>query len=137
MALLFWCFDIAFSEESRNPFKNWFPVIIIEEPINTTVVEEVAPVVFVEEEKTFDSSIYTVNGLVWGSYKPKAIINEKIYGIGDRLDEAEISKISKDGVTLIFDNCEYIVTTKQAITINRTNGNNTDNKTEEVKQGVE
>lgn len=101
----------GFPEEKRNPFKDWFPVIKIE---NKTEEE---PVVFVEPEKKFDTYIYNVEGLIWSTNKPKAIINGQLYGIGDKLDEAEITKIDKDGVVLIFDDKEYVITTKKPISI--------------------
>ncbi len=109
--------DTAFSEERRNPFKNWFPVIKKEEP-----VVENKPVIIYEQEKKrekerFDVSIYKVNGLIWGAYESKAIINDKIYVVGDKLGRAEITKINKEGVTLILEGDEHFITTKQAINI--------------------
>jgi len=111
--------DTAFSEERRNPFKNWFPVIKKEAP---KPVAEKKPVIFSEREKKkekerFNVSIYKVNGLIWGAYESKAIINDKIYGVGDKLERAEITKINKQGVTLIFEGDEHFITTKQAINI--------------------
>lgn len=103
--------ESGFSEERRSPFKNWFPVIKIETKEN----EE--PLAFVEPEKTFDVSVYEVQGLIWATNKPKAIINNEIYNVGDRLGPAEITKIDKEGVTLIFDDKEYVVTTKQKINV--------------------
>lgn len=99
----------GFSEERRNPFKDWFPVIKIEPK------EEEVPVVFVEPEKTFDTSVYNVEGLIWSANKPKAIINNQIYNIGNKLGEAQITKIDRDGVTLIFDEKEYVITTNKPI----------------------
>lgn len=105
--------ESGFSEERRSPFKDWFPVIKIEPKEN----EE--PLVFVEPEKTFDVSIYEVQGLIWATNKPKAIINNEIYSIGDKLGGADITKIDKEGVILIFDDKEYTVTTKQKINVKK------------------
>ena len=111
--------DIVSSQERKNPFKNWFP--IIREEINETVIEiEEEPIIFfeeVEEKRYFNASMYRVDGLIWGVYKPRAIINDEIYGIGDKLGEAEITKINKEGITLIFDEDEYVITTKNTINI--------------------
>lgn len=107
--------DVGFSQERRNPFQDWFPVIKVEPKVEERPEEK--PIIFVEPEKTFDTSIYTVKGLIWGAYNSKAIINDEIYGIGDNLGEAKIAKISREGVTLIFNEKEYVITTKKTITI--------------------
>lgn len=109
--------NLAFSEELRNPFKDWFPVIIKEEPV--LVIEEMS--IVIEDEPYFDLSQYTVEGLIWGISNPKAIINGNIYSLGDKLGDkfggAEIAKISKDGITLIFQDEEYVITTKPVLSI--------------------
>ena len=120
--------DTAFSLEKRNPFKDWFPAIkIIEtEPVVEEEFIEAEPIeIFFEPEETFDPSIYTVDGLIWGSYKPKAIIDNKIYDIGDKLGEAVVTKIEKEGVILFFDDKEYLITTEKTISAEK-----------EEKQGV-
>lgn len=43
-----------------------------------------------------------VQGLIWGSDKPQAIINDKVFNIGDQVEGAKIIEISKDGVKLSF-----------------------------------
>jgi hypothetical protein len=96
----------AYSQEERDPFKECFP-----EKIES--VEEVLK----EPEKVFDVSPYKLNGLLWGSGDPKAIINNEIYGVGDRLAEAEITKIDKYGVTLIFNNQEYTINPTKTISM--------------------
>ena len=109
--------SLAFSEQMRNPFKDWFPIVIKEEPL--VIIDELAT--DIEEEPYFDLSQHIVEGLIWGVGNPKAIIDGKIYNLGDRLGErfggAEIVKIAKDGVTLLFYEEEYIITTKPAISI--------------------
>lgn len=100
----------GFSQEMRNPFKDWFPKIEIKPEANETIQ-------YFEPEKIFDASIYNVEGIIWGSYKPKAIINNQIYNIGDKLGEAEIKKIDKEGVTLFFENKEYVINTKKKVKI--------------------
>lgn len=116
--LNFFMCKIVYSDQMRNPFKDWFPVKIKEVP-KATVIDDGPMITFEEEEEvSFDPSIYTVEGLIWGEHKPKAIIDDQIYTLGDRLDDAEIVKINKDGVTLIYDDQEYVVTTKQVINVN-------------------
>ena len=41
-----------------------------------------------------------VQGLIWGGNFPQAIINNRIYKVGDFIDRARISAINKNGVTL-------------------------------------
>ncbi|MDD5005971.1 MAG: hypothetical protein PHS93_05665 [Candidatus Omnitrophica bacterium] len=108
--------SMGFSEEKKNPFKDWLPEVKVEpQPEVETVVEQ--PVV-IEPEVTFNTSGYKLSGLIWGSDKPKVIINNKIYGIGDKLDGAQITKIEKEGITLVFDDKEYTIALKRTIELN-------------------
>lgn len=106
----------GFSQESRNPFKDWFPVIKVEPPPQPT---EERPIVVEPERRYFDVAMYNVDGIIWGAYKPRAIINNEIYGVGDRLGEAEIKKISKEGVILTFKEEEYVIAPKKAIEVKK------------------
>jgi hypothetical protein len=118
------------SQERRNPFKDCFPVIKVE----PEKVEEQS--IVVEQKPSFDPSIYNVDGIIWGAYKPRVIINNQIYGIGDKLGEAEIKKISKEGVTLIFEEEEYAITTRQVINVLKTNTQKeTENANNETQGG--
>ena len=49
----------------------------------------------------------TVQGLIWGGDFPQAIINNKLVKIGDSVEEAEVTAIEKDGVTLLYTNRTY------------------------------
>ena len=42
----------------------------------------------------------TIQGLIWGGPKPKAIIDNEVYGIGDVVQGATITAIERDGITL-------------------------------------
>ena len=99
----------SFCEEDRSPFQDYFPSKV-EQPVEEAPAEPV-----VEYKETFDTSAYKINGLIWGTYKPKAIINGEIYGVGDMLDSAEITKIDKEGITLIFNNEEYVIAPERKI----------------------
>jgi hypothetical protein len=105
--------SLAFSEEKRSPFKNCFPPKV-EAPKEVEVMQE--PVI-VEPVETFDVSIYKLNGLFWGPVASKVIINNEIYGLGDKLGEAEITKIDKNGVTLIFNEEKYSIKPERKIDI--------------------
>lgn len=91
--------DAVFSQQARNPFKDWFPVIKKEETKGKPAE--------IKQEVVFDVSRFKLQGIVWGSVVPKAVINDKIYSVGDKLDEAQIKDINKEGVLLIFNEKEY------------------------------
>ncbi|MFA5062666.1 MAG: hypothetical protein WC578_01150 [Candidatus Omnitrophota bacterium] len=48
-----------------------------------------------------------VQGLLWGGAFPQAIINNKVVKTGDMIGEVKVAEISKEGVTVIFSNMEY------------------------------
>ena len=60
------------------------------------------------EEEKFDYSSLNVTGLVWGTEKPKAIINGEVVGIGDVINEAEILNISDEGILFKYKDKEYL-----------------------------
>ncbi|MDD5120846.1 MAG: hypothetical protein PHR84_06015 [Candidatus Omnitrophica bacterium] len=41
-----------------------------------------------------------VQGIIWGAKVPQAIINNKIYIVGDKIEDSEIVSIDKGGVNL-------------------------------------
>ncbi len=43
-----------------------------------------------------------LQGILWGTRRPQAIINRRILSIGDTIEEARIVSIRKDGVTMSF-----------------------------------
>ena len=65
-------------------------------PKQGPVVE--APVV----APSIDLSTLNLQGIFWGTDRPQAIINRRILSVGDTIEGAEISTISKEGVTLTF-----------------------------------
>ncbi|MFC1709254.1 hypothetical protein ACFL2J_04265 [Candidatus Omnitrophota bacterium] len=112
--------DVVLSEKIRSPFRDWFPRAVEEElepEPEQVIVEE--PMISFEPEVHFDSSVYMVQGLFWGENKPKAIINGKIYNLGDNLGESKITAINKDGVNLAFGDTKYVITIKQTIRMGR------------------
>ena len=42
----------------------------------------------------------TIQGLIWGGPKPKAIIDNEVYGVGDVVRGATITAIGPEGITL-------------------------------------
>jgi len=52
------------------------------------------------QKPTLNLDQFKVQGVIWGSKSPQAIINNKVLGTGDTINGAEIIKIDKNGVTL-------------------------------------
>ncbi len=52
---------------------------------------------------------FKIDGFVWGSSLPQAIINNKVYAVGDTVEGAQIIKIDKDGITFLFQDNVYTV----------------------------
>ena len=51
----------------------------------------------------------TVQGIVWGGPIPQAIINRKVFAVGDVIDEAKITRIDKEGIELFYAGRTYLV----------------------------
>ena len=49
----------------------------------------------------------TIQGIVWGSSLPQAIINNKVVKVGDTIEGVRITDINKNGVTVFWANQEY------------------------------
>lgn len=50
-----------------------------------------------------------VQGIIWGSNMPLAIINNKVIKKDDLIEGARIVSIDKDGVTVFFANRQYVI----------------------------
>ena len=55
-----------------------------------------------KEKVEIKAPVFTINGLVWYSDLPQAIVNSKIVGIGDTIDESNVVAISETGIEVIF-----------------------------------
>ena len=79
----------------------------LRDPFRAYLVTE-KPVPIIEQEDTssikpkLDLSTLKVQGIIWGVKTPQAIINGKVLSVGDWIDDVEIIKIEKKGVTLGF-----------------------------------
>jgi len=81
------------SGQLRDPFKTY---LIKEEP-------KPAPQENLGLTKPgLDLGMLKVQGIIWGSKTPQAIINNKVFKIGDLIEGAEIVSIEKKGITLSF-----------------------------------
>ncbi|PIQ91081.1 MAG: hypothetical protein COV71_01205 [Candidatus Omnitrophica bacterium CG11_big_fil_rev_8_21_14_0_20_41_12] len=51
-------------------------------------------------QSKIDLDAFVVQGIIWGGKMPQAIINNKVLGIGDLIENAKILSIDKTGITL-------------------------------------
>jgi hypothetical protein len=60
-------------------------------------------------EKKEQAVEWRLEGLIWGSDSPQAIVNGKIIEKGSRLGEAEVLQITEEGVRLKFQGKETLL----------------------------
>jgi hypothetical protein len=123
---------------SRNPFETWLPKT--EEMIEEKIIEKIEEKIEKPQEqvKIIDSNVparkmigkeemdkpaeeltppeLKINGLVWNTDKPQAIINDQVVVIGDMVGDSKVIDIRKDGVDLMFLNKPFTVQMEQAVT---------------------
>jgi len=87
------------SDQLRDPFKSYLAV----EGRTTSAPGGPA-------QGELDLSKFTVQGIIWGGKMPQAIINNKVYNVGDSIDGAVIVSIDKSGITLSFGEKIYDLT---------------------------
>lgn len=51
--------------------------------------------------------VLNVQGIIWGGRIPQAIINNKVVTIGDKIEEARVIGINKEGVIVFFEDSQY------------------------------
>lgn len=84
------------SGELRDPF---VPVMVKEEKKESLQEKQEAAEL---NRPKIDLSALKVQGIIWGTKVPQAIINNKILAAGDSIGGAEILSIDKKGITLSF-----------------------------------
>ena len=57
-----------------------------------------------QEQEVVKPPSLIVEGIIWGSNLPQAIINNKVLKVGDIIEESRILKIDKSGITISFKN---------------------------------
>ena len=90
------------SGDLRDPFGDLLQLAIEKEQKAKEVQDVVAaPKDSTEPAKPMPSlDKFKVQGVIWGGKFPQAIINNKILGVGDLIEGAEIVSIEKKGITL-------------------------------------
>jgi type II secretory pathway component PulC len=77
------------SEGSRDPLLSWLPK-----------ENEPAPVMVSPEEVELPP--LALQGVQWGGEVQRAVINDQLYAVGDKVEGAEIIKIDEGGVILNY-----------------------------------
>ena len=86
------------SGDLRDPFSNLFQLGRIKREQNIQVPQE-----GIEQIKVLpDLKKFKVQGVIWGGKFPQAIINNKIFKVGDLVEGFEIMNIEKKGISLGF-----------------------------------
>ncbi len=97
---------------ARDPFRSLLPA---EKKERVTVSEINNP----HQEETVSLKI-DLQGVFWGVERPQAIINGKVYNVGDKLpdyDGAEIVKIEKDSVSISYKDKVFIFRPRSEINL--------------------
>jgi hypothetical protein len=79
----------------------------LDDPFGGQEVEEP-----VKEEKVEMKPLpqLTIQGLIWGGHFPQAIVNNKVWRVGDTVEEARIVDINKEGLVIDFQGQQYNIT---------------------------
>ncbi|MCX5705546.1 MAG: hypothetical protein NTZ92_05780 [Candidatus Omnitrophica bacterium] len=56
----------------------------------------------------------TVQGVIWGGNFPQAIINNKVLKVGDTIEGVKIKSIAKEGIIVLFEGSESIISSPAA-----------------------
>lgn len=88
----------VFTVSKTDPFKNLLQVHLYS-------MKKVKP----KEKKTIPLPAVVIEGIVWNTEMPQAIINSKVVRIGDDIDGFEITGISKDGITIDYDGEQVLI----------------------------
>jgi len=99
-----------------NPPK---PVVVVQ-PVKPPVVQVVVPkkpepspnpvAVVVPKEAEFTFGNMQLNGVIWNTDLPQAIINDRIVSVGQGLNGAKITAITKEGLEVVHKGKRYILT---------------------------
>lgn len=82
------------SQDLRDPFKSLI-VTKVEAPV-------VADTTATEGELLPDLSKLNIQGIIWGGRITQALINNKVYTVGDTLEGGQITSIDKNEIVLDF-----------------------------------
>jgi len=79
----------------------------LRDPFQPLLTQEKNSQADVQQVKTLPT--VNIQGVIWGGIFPQAIIDEKVVKKGDMVGEMRIVEIGKEGITVLFDNKEYVL----------------------------
>ena len=85
-------FDSVYAPSKEDPFKNLLRLYLYN-------MRKVKPVV----KTTLPLPKLAIEGMIWNTNMPQAIVNGHIVGIGDTIGGVRIVKIEKQGITIDYD----------------------------------
>jgi hypothetical protein len=92
------------ASELRDPFEDNLRKYEAQETAKEAGAEEAA--------KTLPT--FSVQGIIWGSSLPQAIIDDAVVKVGDTIKEAKVIAIDKEGITLLYYGREYKISSPSA-----------------------
>lgn len=112
--------SFALEEEKKQRPNVEYKADNLRDPFQTYVIEKkkaeaVQAGTSQPEEESVTPPALTVQGIIWGGRFPQAIINNKVVRVGDIIEEAEITDISKEGVIITFKNRQFNLSSPAAV----------------------
>lgn len=83
------------AQDLRDPFSSVIPEIFVEPEVKEDLLEEII-------ETPVSLPGLDIQAVVWGSLIPQAIINGEILRVGDTIEGAKITNITKEGIDIIY-----------------------------------
>ena len=93
----------------KNPFISKLPRAEIKPVAVPTTVTTSAIQPAVATPPAIPKPSFKISGLVWNTPKPQAIINDRVYKVGDTIESWAIISIGKKGVEVISQNTKYLL----------------------------
>jgi len=106
---VYWFLNLIGMGYCFDPFSDWLPQEVVPEASSETPQFISRGPNRAEITREFLSKEIKINGLVWHTPMPQAIINGEVYKKGDEFEGAEIVAIDKEGVTFLYKGIEIIV----------------------------
>ncbi len=66
-----------------------------------------APATPKEKIKNIKLPNFSINGIVWNSDQPQAIVNNQVVSVGQKISEATITNITEKGVEVLFEGRKF------------------------------
>jgi len=88
------------SDRYRDPLKSWLPEKIEKEALPRKPIA-----IGVKGAEVPD---LVIQGMVWDTDMPQAIIDGNVYKVGDRFQDGKILEINKDGVKILYNNRIFV-----------------------------